>query len=507
MAVTIFGAIDIGSYELMLKIYQISARKLKTLDCVRYRLDLGKDTYKAGKIGMDKMKEMCTQLLKFKEIMEGYQVDHYRVCSTSAIRETKHTRLVLEQIKTRTGMQVEVLSNSEQRFMEYKALATREEYFNNMIQKKTAVADIGGGSLQMSLFNKDRLIATQNMRLGAVRIKERLEESSHRSTRYLDIIEELIENDLEAFERLYIRGMEIENIIVTGEVASRLIRAIGKKDACISSSRYLEFYDSTIQKSPEKIAYELGMSDDYQQMIYPVMVLLRSILLRTKAEAVWAPDTHLCDGVAYDYAVSHRLIRETHDFEEDILAAADNISSRYMCNKVHTERVRHYAVTIFDAIKKNHGLGKRDRLLLEIITMIHDCGKYISLSYAPQSSYNIIMSTEIIGLSHREREIVANTIQYNTLEMPKETMLIQQLGEKAYLTVYKLSAILKLANGLDRSHKQKIDDIHAVLKEGVLTVTVDTKSEVDLEMKVFLENAAYFEEIFGVKPCLKIRNR
>lgn len=506
MAVTTFAAIDIGSYELMLKVYEMNGRNgLKQLDCVRYRLDLGKDTYTAGRISFDKMNELCEQLQKFKEIMKSYKVEQYRICTTSAIRETENTRLVLEQIKTKTGMTVDVLSNSEQRFLEYKALATREETFNEMIQKETAVADIGGGSLQMSLFDKDRLIATQNMRLGAVRIKERLEESSYRSTRYITMIEELIENDLEAFERLYLQEQKLKNIIVTGEVATRLIHGIGMESQFVSGKQYLKFYKDTISKSPEQIGKELGMSPDYTQMIYPVMVLLRSIIKRTKAEALWAPDTHLCDGMAYDYGVSKRLIKERHNFEEDIIAAAGNISRRYMCNPEHTVKVRSYAVQIFDAMKKVHGLGKRERLLLEIIAMIHDCGKYISLSYAPQSSYNIIMSTEIIGLSHLEREIVANTIMYNTLAMPRQEILLQKLGEKAYLTVYKLSAILKVANVLDRSHKQKVDAVRATLKDGELVISVDAKEEIALEKQVFVEKARFFEEVFCVKVNLKIK--
>lgn len=61
-------------------------------------------------------------------------------------------------------------------------------------------------------------------------------------------------------------------------------------------------------------------------------------------------------------------------------------------------------------------MGRRERLLLRIATLLHDCGKYISLVNLGECSYAIIMATEIIGLSHREREIVANIVRYNHLE-------------------------------------------------------------------------------------------
>lgn len=508
MSTVTFAAIDIGSFELMMKIYEFNkSGKMKELDCIRYRLYLGQDTYKYGKISFEKINELWEQLIQFKGIMSSYGVQQVRVCTTSAIRETENMRLVLEQIGTRTGFDVEVLSNSEQRFLEYKAIATKDESFNQMIQKKTAIADIGGGSLQMSLFNRDRLIATQNMRLGALRIRERLEESSYCSNQYIPMIEELIENDLGTFERLYIQNMKIENIIVVGEVPTRLIHAVGERDERISRKQYMEFYKNTITKSPEKIGRELGISADYNQMIYPVMVLLKSIISRTGADTLWAPGVYLCDGIAYDYGVRKKLIKEKHTFEEDILAAAERISCRYMCNQEHTARVRSFAVTIFDGIKKVHGMGKRERLLLEIIAMLHDCGKYVSLSYAPQSSYNIVMSTEIIGLSHLERQIVANTIRYNTLKIDEQEMLVHQLGEKAYLTMYKLAAILKIANVLDRSHRQKAEQLKVVYKDGVLTIQVDTCADFSLEKKFFMEKAEFFEEVFCIGIDLKLKNK
>ena len=58
-------------------------------------------------------------------------------------------------------------------------------------------------------------------------------------------------------------------------------------------------------------------------------------------------------------------------------------------------------------------MGSRERLLLQIAVIIHSCGKFISVRNANECAYNIIMSTEIIGLSHLEREIVANVVRYN----------------------------------------------------------------------------------------------
>ena len=87
-----------------------------------------------------------------------------------------------------------------------------------------------------------------------------------------------------------------------------------------------------------------------------------------------------------------------------------------MGSRKRSETLEQIAMNIFEAMKKIHGLDKRAGLLLRLAALLHDCGKYISLANLGECSYNIIMSTEIIGLSHTEREIVANVVKYNHLE-------------------------------------------------------------------------------------------
>lgn len=120
-----------------------------------------------------------------------------------------------------------------------------------------------------------------------------------------------------------------------------------------------------------------------------------------------------------------------------------------------------------------HGMKERERLLLRMAVMLHDVGKYISLNNVADSSYNIIMSNEIIGLSHIEREMVALIAKYNTAVLPSYDELVMEssLSAEQYLTVSELTAIVRLANALDQSHLQKIQSIRAVLKERTASVS------------------------------------
>ena len=115
------------------------------------------------------------------------------------------------------------------------------------------------------------------------------------------------------------------------------------------------------------------------------------------------------------------------------------------------------------------------------------------------------MSTEIIGLSHIEREIVANVVKYNHIEFDYYDMMGRDsaVSSKDYLTIAKLTAILRVANGLDRSHKQKFKDVKTILKDEKLIITVDSSLDITLEKGLLARRANFFEEVFSVRPVIR----
>lgn len=508
MRMTTFAAIHIGSYEILMKIFEMSkTRGMRQLDFVRYRLTLGSDSYVSGKISYDTMNELCEKLNEFKEKMAEYGVSAYRVCATSAIRDIKNNYLVLEQIKRKTGMSVEVLSNSEQRFYEYMSVAAQEEAFNKIINKRTAIADVGGGSLQISLFDKDKLVATQNIMLGTIWISEKVSEMDYRSTKNYEVIEELIQNDLECFESLYLKGQQIKNLIVVGELVAGIVKSMEKgNDNCITKEQYMKFYNENSEKASEVIVEKIGLSKDYSSMLKPTLILLKHLIEMTDAETIWAPGTYLSDGLAYQYAVLHKYIKGQHDFERDIIAETKNIAKRYRCNSTHTAAVQGYADVLFDACRKLHNLGKREKLLLDIAVMLHDCGKYISMSNGAMNAYHIILSTEIIGLSHREREMIANIVYFNNVNMKSGEEMLERFSVEDYLIICKLTALIRIANVLDRSHKQKIKVLKAAVRDNNLVISPDClSSEFSLEKGMFESKKVLFEDVYGIEPVLKFK--
>ena len=509
MAITTFAAIDVGSYDLEMKIFEMSGKGgMKQVDDIRYRLDLGSNTYAQGKVSNEAVNELCGILKEFQTIMKTYKVSDYRAYGTSAIRETKNTKILLDQIWQRTGIHIEVLSNSEQRFMDYKSIASKTEDFNKILEKGTAIVDIGGGSIQISLFEKGSLTTTQNMRLGVLRMQERLNRLNAASSKVEDLIDELATAQLAIYKKMYLKDCKIENIIIVDDYLSVILQnpaITGERQGVIDTAAYMRFMETVRSRTLYEIAGTLSIPQENALLFFIAAVLVKRIVKMMDASLLWVPGVTLCDGIAYEYAETHKLFKVEHDFEADILSSAENISKRYMGSKKRGETLERIALTIFDSMRRIHGLDKRTRLLLQLAARLHDCGKYISMVNLGECSYNIIMSTEIIGLSHKEREIVANVVKYNhePFDYYYEKGRRSSLDEEDYLVMAKLTAILRMANGLDRSHKQKFKDVKTVVKDGKLIVQVDTAADITLERGLFTKRADFFEEVYSIRPVIR----
>lgn len=518
MAITTFAAIDVGSHETTLRIYEISKHNgIKQLDHVHHTSRLGYETYSTKHISYHSIEKLCKILNGFSLKMKEYGVRDYMITATSALREADNNLIVLDQIKQRTGFLIKILSNSEQRYLCYKAIALTQNSFHKLIQKGTLLADVGGGSIQLSLFDKNALIATQNIMLGSLRIQEILQDMYNTTDNYQNLIYEYIFHDLHVFAQLYLKDIKIKNIIAVGNQLSSFVKylsthhfgklipfdAKGTKKDSVNRSQYEEFYQAISSQKPEELSKELNINLDKASLLLPTAMIYHNIFEETQAEQMWLSGITLCDGMAADFAERKAHIIPAHSFADDILSASRQIAARYCCSPKHNGLVEQIALKIFDTVKKQNNLTRQERLLLQIATILHNCGAFINLNEVGENSYKIVTSTEIIGISHKQRMIVAAIVRYTTGDFPQFAEMDDVFEKEDYIKIAKLNAILRLADAMDRSHRQKFRNVTMVCRNNTLYITGHTLYDITLEQGIFANSADFFEEVFGIQPLLK----
>lgn len=502
-----FAAIDVGSSELSMKIYEISKKNgMREVDHTRYIIELGSDTYSKGMISFELVNELCDVLQSFKLKMQEYRVDEYLAYASSAMREAGNCELIIDQVRVKTGLEVQIIDNSRQHFLVLKSLASQMVRFEELIQEGAAIVDMGSGSLQVSVYEKGRLSLTQNIRLGSLRIREILSTLEGETTSLVNLMEDFISNDIETFKRTVLQDREINNIIAIGEEIAGIFNFINnmKNREYVNLEQFDKIYNRILKLPAREISSKYNVPYEVATILPPTLIVYKNIIKETNAHSIWVSSTSLCDGIAVDYTEHKEGVGLEHSFDEDIVCLCRSIARKYRSNIAHIENVEKLALVVFDALKKKAGLTNRDRLLLQLACILHDCGKFVDMKARTQVTYQLIMATELVGISVAEKRIVAKAVRYNSSDtIPSFSEMHYEIDKKSYMTMLKLSAILRLANGMDRSHKQKIQNIKVSFKNQEMIIRADTIYDITLEYGLIEMRANFIEEIFGMKPVLK----
>lgn len=508
MAGKTFAAINVGSNEISMKICEITPKKgARELDTVKTIIELGSDTYNKGYIGEDALNKLCDTLNRFRKKMKEYDVSDYRAYASSAVREAENASMIIERIKMYTDFDVQILSNSEQRFMNYKAFVATGMDMDVASHKNNALLDIGAGSLQISIFDRKNLVQTQNLPIGAVRIRDYLTRFGSNTVDLETLMEEYASNAIIEFRNLFLNDKDIKSIIAIGDGINNL-KKVGPELSItnsISREQFRILYKRVVDIKPEDLAERYGIPYERATLMLPMAIIYQSFLDNSRAEEILTPNVIFCDGIIADYMDKQGTFLMDKDFDQDILASANTIAKKYKVNRAHVQNVSDNALAIFDSIRKLHGLGKRERLQLQIAAILHNCGKFVNMKDVSLISYHIVMATEILGLSHKEREEIANVIRYNGFYLPSELQASKRMESADYMKVAKLTAILRLADVLDKSYKQKITNLRISLHDNTLVIYTDTLEDITLEAGMFKTNNILFEKVYGVKAVLKQR--
>ena len=508
---TLLAVIDLGSLSLRLKIFELGEKNApKEIESVRKYLSRASRAYSQGGIPADLASEIVEVLKGFAAKIKEYKIKEVICVATSAFREASNRAMVIEQIRVQTGLQVKVLDNAQERYFHNLAVKESQPHFAELVSEGTMVLDIGAGSMQATLYDKSDLVFSQNTRLGSLRVSEMLSDLVKQTTHYTEVLEEFISQDLAEYHAIEPKNIKYKNLIVFGSDIGFIKALAGEspREYCyLSLAKFDELLALLLRTPSEELAIKLDIKPSTAPLLLPTALMIKKMLDYTGIKGVHMPDASLTEGVMFGYAWSHKQYDLVIDPNQDLLSAARHVAKRYKSEKKHITFVENAAMTIFDATKKLHGMTSRERTLLRVAAILHELGKFINIANPYPSTYSIIDRTELIGMSEQERKIVAMVGLYYTDPLFFQDTRYAEIPTSDQVLVSKLTAILRLADALDGSHKQKLREITVTMTPEGMVVSGDTMYDMTYDKWFFENHTDLFEQFFSVKAFLRVRRQ
>ena len=505
----LYAAIDVGSHEIQMKIAELSREEApRVIEHVRRTLPLGTATYQKGEL-TPSLLQTCTDVLRGLALkLKEYRIGEVSVLATSAFREAVNQTYAIDQIASQSGLDIRILSNSEERYYHTLAIMAGVPDFDHLIEQGTLLVDLSAGSIQLTVYHKGEFVLSQNLRLGSLRIRDLLAHLERRTADLPTLMDEYISIDLATYHLHELKGIVYQNLIITGHELSYLKKLAGLEPdslAFMSEKKFNAVYQELLHQDPSVLAMERNIPTEHASLLLPAAIIIRRMLSYTGLKRMILPTAGLSDGVLIAMACKHKGYRLPYDQSRDIISASRHLSRRFRTDRHHNEAVEQAALTLFDETERLHRLKARDRLLLQIAVILRDCGKYINISLHHERSYNIILASELIGLTPVEQRIVAWTARLHGGMLMAEPSEYKQLPVEDQLRIAKLSALLRLADAIDMGHRQKVQAMSVDWDGRTMLLQLSAMDDMTLELWTIEQRLDFFNKVFGTDIRVKIR--
>ncbi len=444
-------------------------------EIVRINFGSGKETNYLTKEGIERA---IKALKNFKKKIDEFNADIYAV-ATSAIREAENRDEFLSYVKENLGIEINVVSGYEEARLIYLGVLQGL----NLYDKQILLIDIGGGSTELLIGKRGRILFAGSFKVGAVRLTQMFFDggkifTNDRKQECEDYVRMVLDQNLKPIKDL---GFE-EVIGTSGQIQSiaRMLYLQGTDKEKYKTFHGQEFTSKQFEKISNKILSATSLVDlqsipqlDEQraEIIVPGTIILKVIFEILKIDRITVSAYALREGIIIDaiekfYKNEQRKLEISSEAEKLKLERLKNViefAKSYNVDLKHSFQVQKIALKIFDELQMLHNLDSKARELLEYAAILHDIGYYISAVKHHKYSYYIIRSADLIGFSEREIELIANIARYHRKATPKEKHSnFSKLNEEEKRTVQILSAILRLSDGLEKTHSALINDIKII---------------------------------------------
>lgn len=283
-----YAAIDIGSNAVRLLIMDVIEKedsknvKFKKTALVRVPIRLGEDTFVKGKISQKNTDRLTDAMNAFKLLMNVHGVEKYKACATSAMRDAENGQELIKTILEKTGVKIDIIDGK----VEAKIIAATDlsELLDN--SKSYLYVDVGGGSTEMTIYEKGKITHSKSFKMGTVRMLNQK-----------DLLKDQW-NDMKEWVKKHTLNVKNISLIGSGGNINKIYKMSGRTDGSPLSYIYMKAnfkYLKTMSYN-ERIS-ELDLNEDRADVIIPATKIYLSAMKWSESKKIYVPKIGLADGI------------------------------------------------------------------------------------------------------------------------------------------------------------------------------------------------------------------
>jgi exopolyphosphatase/guanosine-5'-triphosphate,3'-diphosphate pyrophosphatase len=487
----LIAAIDIGTNSFHLVVARIAPESgFEVVTTQKEVVRLGSGSGDMKKLAPDAIERGISALTRMREVAESLGADVHAV-ATSAVREAKNRSVFLERAREEAGVDVEVISGFEEARLIHLGLLKALPVFDQRIMG----FDIGGGSTEIVVGQGSDLYAARSFRLGAIRLTERFFPGG-------EVPSANTVEDCRHYVQQALAGVEIEfvghrpQVLIgssgtAGTLAAMACATTGGipanlNGAQVTKAQLADLVKRIVETKPSKRGRIPGLDERRSDIIIGGAILAEQVVELSGLNGFTFSSFALREGVLLDRmpgaAAEHlddlrrtNVIRLTRALDPDV---------------EHAEHCTNLALQLFDRTDDLHGLGQEGRELLEMASLLHNIGLFISHSGHHKHSYYVIRNSEqLTGFRDNEIELIAQIARYHRKSHPgKGHRAFMSLGAHDQYRVKVLAGILRIAIGLDRRHRSTVTSVRVLTRDGITIEPVTNRADEDLSIEVHAAN-------------------
>ncbi len=495
-----FAALDLGASAIRLVIAEGEGDNMRIVEEASRGVLIGKDTFTSGRIGQPTVEAALLALEGFRTIMDTFGVVRYRAVATSALREASNRDTVLDRIRVRTGIDVEVIDGSEENRLTYLAVRESLKSLPEMAKETCLVAEVGGGSADLSTLHGGEPAHSGTYAIGSIRLRQSFAAFQGTPAQFQKLVLRHIKNVVDDIRR-ELPLDEVKHFIALGADARLVARVLGAAEstapAAFPREVFLKVCGEIATLDVDTVLSAHGLSQAEAETLAPALLVYSELVRATSAQTITVSNATLRHGLISDLARSEAGLG-LEMFSRQVLASANAVGEKYNYDAKHSRNIANLALKLFDELKSEHGLDARDRLLLEVAGLLHDIGLFVNLRAHHKHSQYLISVSEIFGMSRDDLLVVSNIARYHRRGLPQRSHIpYMALDREAKIVVNKLGSILRLANALDADHQQKVKNVRVRAEGGVIAFEVEGVGDLTMERLALLARSDFFQDAFG----------